>query len=90
VADCLSTVELCLREDRREFVSPDPKRFVALAQCGAQSVSKADKGLISGQVTVTVIDVFEIVQVEQDQSELAVVAVRAFNFGPEPMVECPR
>ena len=57
-------------EQNHEFVAAKTRRSVAAAQRSAQTVGDADQQFVARRVAQTVVDIFEIVQVNENHREL--------------------
>ena len=76
-----------LREHDRELVAPDAARDVGRAHDVAHAGRRVREHAVPGEVPDLVVDRLEVVEVEDDQRQVAVVAVRAGDLARERLVE---
>ena len=76
-----------LRQDHRELVAADPARDVGGANHLAHALSRLGEHRVAGEMPDLVVHVLEVVEVEDDQREPPVVAVR--TLARERLVEVP-
>src|SRR6266536_6215186 len=79
--------ECRLREDDRELVAADPALDVGRADDLADALGGLGEHAVAGEVPDAVVDRLEVVEVEDDEGEVAVVAVRAGDLAGERVVE---
>ena len=75
------------REDDRELVAAHPAGDVGRADDVADPLGRLREHGVAGEVPDPVVDRLEVVEVEDDQREAAVVAVRARDLARERLVE---
>src|SRR5439155_13445836 len=81
--------QIRLREDDRELVTADPARDVGRANDLAHPLGGLGEDAVAGEVADLVVDRLEVVEVEDDEREVAVVPVGARDLPGEGLVEVP-
>ena len=76
-----------LREDDRELVAADAAGDVRRADDVADPLRRLGEDAVAGEVADAVVDRLEVVEVEDDQREVPVVAVRAGDLARKGLVE---
>ena len=61
----------CIGHQDTEFIAPQPRENVGLAKTGAQNICGHDQRAVAFQVAVSVIDEFQIVQIQIDEQRRA-------------------
>ena len=69
---------LTARKQRRKLLTANTPEQVATAQCMAAALSQALQHLITDLMAVLIIDFLEIVEIEQQESQLAAELARLF------------
>ena len=77
------------RQDDRELLASDPADDVAGAHGRTQHVGHLEQELIADPVSVDVVDLLEVVQVEHDQTDRVVLGRRSHELLPHAVVERP-
>ena len=72
-------------QNEEELLAAIPASFVADAECLAQDPSDADENLVAAEMPLPVVDRFEVIEVEHHDRQRHVRALRAAQFGPEPL-----
>jgi hypothetical protein len=85
--ELIRVFERRLREHDSELVTADTTRDVGRAHDAVDSLRCFCEHRVAGQVSDPVVDLLEVVEVEHDQRELALVAVRARDLASECLVE---
>ena len=78
-----------LGQDHRELVAADAARDVGGADHLAHALGRLGEHGVAGEMADLVVHVLEVVEVEDDQGEPPVVAVRAGALARERLVEVP-
>ena len=78
---------LGLGQDDGELVAPDPTRDVDRAGGVAHALGGLGQHAVAGEVPDAVVDQLEVVEVEDDQREVAPVPLRPEDLAPQGLVE---
>src|SRR5262249_52824895 len=78
-----------LGENDRELVASHAARDIRRADDIANALGDLSQHGVSGQVTETVVDLLEIVEIENDQRQTTPVAPSSRNLAGEGLVEVP-
>jgi hypothetical protein len=82
-------VYLGFRQHHHEFISPVPGHDIHIPEAVDQNLRHLDQHLAPHEMSVPVVDELEIVHVEEDQRDMRPVALGAFEFGVESLVQVP-
>lgn len=77
-------------DQHREFIAADPSHHVSRPHAGGQSVSDGDQDAVSGGMAETVVDEFEIVEVQRhDGHRPAILDAQRQRLGQPVAEQCP-
>ncbi len=82
-----ASAELRLREDDRELVAAHPAGDVRRANDVAHALRRLGEDAVAREVADAVVDRLEVVEVEDHERQVPLVAVRARNLAREGLVE---
>ena len=89
VGEELGVVAARLGQDHGELVAADPAGDVGRADDAAHPLGDLGEHAVAGEVPDPVVDPLEVVEVEHDQRDVALVAPGARDLAPEELVEEP-
>ena len=69
LGDLIAVVAGRKRDDEREFVPPEPHEQIGIADACGEPAGGLAQQLVAGVMTEGVVDLFEVVEVDQDQGD---------------------
>src|SRR5579884_602674 len=75
------------RQNDDKLISPIPGDDINLAKALSKNVRDLHQNLTPHQMTVLVVDQLEMIHIEEDQRDAGAVALAAFNFNIECLIQ---